>query len=428
MNRKYQSYKQTGVEWIGEIPSHWDFIKTNILTQNLDGKRVPLNSEERGEMEGEYPYWGSNGIVDYVNQFIFNEEIVLVGEDGSPFFDKLKDVSFYVNEPVWVNNHIHILKPKERILPRYLTHSFNCVDYKEYITGSTRDKLTQSDLKRISHCVPPLQEQQQIIQFLDEKTELIDKLISTKERKITLLKEQRTTLINQVVTKGLNPNVKMKDSGVEWIGEIPEGWKKSKVKYVSTIFGRIGYRGYTVEDIVSEGEGVITISPSNIKNDIFTIEGENTFLTYEKYEESPEIQIFPKDIILVKTGSTIGKTSIIPSEVPQMTINPQLVVLKEIKIENKYFYYQTVCEFFKKSFLVEQTGSSTPTISQEKINGFPILIPPYDEQNQIVDFLDSKTKEIDDLVHLEQRKIDLLKEYRQSLISEVVTGKIKVTQ
>ena len=104
-------------------------------------------------MEGEYPYWGSNGIVDYVNKFIFNEEIVLVGEDGSPFFDKLKDVSFYVNEPVWVNNHIHILRPKDRILPKYLTHSFNCVDYKEYITGSTRDKLTQSDLKRISHCV-----------------------------------------------------------------------------------------------------------------------------------------------------------------------------------------------------------------------------------------------------------------------------------
>jgi len=219
---------------------------------------------------------------------------------------------------------------------------------------------------------------------------------------------------------------KYKDSGVEWIGDIPEGWEKTKVKYISSIFGRIGFRGYTVQDIVEEGQGVITISPSNIKNDIFTIEGENTFLSYEKYYQSPEIQIFPNDIILVKTGSTIGKTSIIPKEVPKMTINPQLIVLKNIKLDNKYLYYQTVSEYFKKSFFVEQTGSTTPTISQEKINNFPVILPPLKEQEQIVVYLDEKTSIIDKSISIEERRIELLKEYRQSIISQVITGKIKV--
>jgi type I restriction enzyme S subunit len=291
---------------------------------------------------------------------------------------------------------------------------------------STIGNVNGEKYSNLEFILPPLPEQLQIVQFLDEKTDLIDRLISSKERKINLLKEQRTSLINEVITKGLNPDVKMKDSGVEWIGEIPEHWKVSKIKLVSEIFGRIGYRGYTIEDIVEEGEGVITISPSNIQNNTFTIEGSNTYLSYEKYHQSPEIKIFPKDILLVKTGSTIGKTSIIPVNVPDMTINPQLVVLKRIKINNEFLFYQTTCEFFQNYFLVEQTGSSTPTISQEKINNFPILIPPIYEQHQIVQYLDETTKEIDDLVSMEQKKIDLLKEYRQSLISEVITGKIDV--
>ena len=146
----------------------------------------------------------------------------------------------------------------------------------------------------------------------------------------------------------------------------------------------------------------------------------------EKYHESPEIQIFTNDIILVKTGSTIGKTSIIPNNVPEMTINPQLVVLKNIRLFPNYLYYQTTCRFIKESFDIEQTGSSTPTISQEKMNEFPILNPPNEEQTQIVEYLDEQTQKIDSTIEKETQRTELLKEYRQSLISEVVTGKIDV--
>ena len=193
--------KDSGVEWIGKIPSHWDLIKTYLISENLDGKRVPLNSEERSDIKGKIPYWGSGGIVDCINKYIFDEELLLVGEDGSPFFDSNRDVSFYVNEKIWVNNHIHILRSKrDRVDTQFLVHSFNSVDYKEYITGSTRDKLTQTDLNRIIHPIPPLSEQQQIVEYLDEQTQLIDKTISIEEKRIELLKEYRQSLISEVVT------------------------------------------------------------------------------------------------------------------------------------------------------------------------------------------------------------------------------------
>ena len=423
--KKYESYKIISEPWIGNIPSHW--IKSRVGRHfKIERGRV-ISKEEIQDNIGDYPVYSSqtsnNGELGRISTYDFDGEYVTWTTDGEK-----TGTCFHRTGKFNTTNVCGMLSVRESTpySLKYLNYYLNQVT-RPYVRLDINPKLMNNMMSEIPLVIPSIQEQHQIVQFLDEKTELIDKLISTKERKISLLKEQRTSFINQVVTKGLNPNVKMKDSGVDWIGEIPEHWIKSKVKYVSIIFGRIGYRGYTVEDIVSEGEGVITISPSNIKNDIFTIEGENTFLSFEKYEESPEIQIFTNDIILVKTGSTIGKTSIIPCDVPKMTINPQLVVLKELKIDNKYFYYQTVCEYFKKSFLVEQTGSTTPTISQEKINGFPILIPSRQEQCQIVEYIDSKTKEIDDLIQLEQKKIDLLKEYRQSLISEVVTGKIKVT-
>ncbi|GAB3501004.1 hypothetical protein GCM10027341_27170 [Spirosoma knui] len=211
-----------------------------------------------------------------------------------------------------------------------------------------------------------------------------------------------------------------KPSGIDWLDAIPSHWEVKKLKHIASIFGRIGYRGYTVDDIVAENEGVVTISPSNIKNDVFTLEN-STYISYDKYYESPEIMIFPNDIVLVKTGSTIGKTAIIPAGMPEMTINPQLIVLKQIQLDPKYLYYQTVCEYFKLSFLVEQTGSTTPTISQEKINNFPIIFTSLAEQRAIAAYLDRKTAQIDQLVAQKEQLLNLLQKKRQAIINETVT-------
>ena len=230
--RNEDEMKDSGIEWLGKIPEEWEIKKLKYVTHCLDAKRIPLSAEERGKIVGNYPYWGANGIVDYVNDYIIDEEVVLLGEDGAPFLDKLKDVAFLSNEKIWVNNHIHILKPSN-INSRYLVNSLNLVDYVNYIKGSTRDKLTQTDMKEIIISFPSPDYQQKVANFLDIKTSEFDSIISKKEQLIEKLEEAKKSLISEVVTGKVKivdgelvdrKPEEMKDSGVEWLGMIPKDW------------------------------------------------------------------------------------------------------------------------------------------------------------------------------------------------------------
>jgi type I restriction enzyme S subunit len=414
MMRRYDSYKDSGVEWIGEIPSHWKTIKTYLITENLDGKRIPLNSEQRGEMGGDIPYWGSGGIVDYINEFIFDEELLLVGEDGSPFFDPFRDVSFYVNEKIWVNNHIHILKTKKEVNTNFLVKSFNCVDYKEYITGSTRDKLTQSDLDRIIHPIPPISEQQQIVSYLDTKTSLIDSLIEKTKLKIQLLKENRTSLINEVVTKGLNPNVEMRDSGVEWIGEIPSHWNLVKLKQLFFINKRIsGELGYDVLSVTQRGLKV---------KDLENNEGQHS-MDYSKYQ-----LVFEGDFVMNHMDLLTGFVDL-SNQVGVTSPDYRVFTKTKSDVVNNYFLYIFQLCYSRRVFYGLGRGVSNLgrwRLPSTEFLDFYLTYPSFTEQQQIVSYLDEHTQLIDKTISVEERRIDTLKEYRQSLISEVVTGKRKV--
>lgn len=235
----------------------------------------------------------------------------------------------------------------------------------------------------------------------------------------------KSAIISRAVTKGLNPDAKMKDSGVEWIGEVPEEWDIVRLKHLASLFGRIGYRGYTQNDIVPQGDGAITISPSNMVNGHMDFE-KCTYLSWEKYNESPEIMIQNDNILLVKTGSTYGKVAIVKDLPSEATINPQIVVIKKIKCNANLLNYILGTPYVH--FQVENTviGSTIPTISQEKINNYVLAIPPADEQHAIASYLDTETSKIDTRIAKRRRQIELLQEYKQALITDAVTGKIDV--
>jgi type I restriction enzyme S subunit len=420
--KRYESYKDSGVEWIGEIPSHWEIIKTYLITTNLDGKRVPLNSEERGDIGGDVPYWGSNGVVDYINQYLFDEELVLVGEDGSPFFDRYKPVSFHVYGKVWINNHIHVLKTKQSVLPKYLTHSFNNVEYREYITGSTRDKLTQSDLNRIVHTLPPLPEQEQIVSFLDEKTSKIDDLIKKKEQKIEFLKEYRTSLINRVITKGLNPDVPMKDSGVEWIGQIPSHWEVGRFKYDSIIPPTYGLNTSS-DNYVDNGVRFIRITDISDSGMLNPDNG-----VYLNVSDVPTDFLLTKnDVLFCRSGHTVGKTYLHQYD-GLFTSGGYLVRLNfGSDWMGRYVMYVSKTQFYWDWIKLNTVVSTIENVNGEKYGNFQYpRSRDVRETEQIVSYLDQKTGEIDSTIDSEKKKIDLLKEYRQSLISSVITGKFKV--
>ncbi|MCM1314226.1 MAG: restriction endonuclease subunit S [Alistipes senegalensis] len=213
----------------------------------------------------------------------------------------------------------------------------------------------------------------------------------------------------------------MKDSGIKWIGEIPKEYKISKIKYVSDIFGRIGFRGYTEKDLVDgEEEGAITLSPSNLNNMKMDYT-KCTYLNWKKYEESPEIKINNGDVLFVKTGSTYGKSAYVTNLPKEATINPQLVVFKNIKINNKLFSYILQTKIIKIQSELAVFGSVIPTMSQEKIYNFIIPLPPIEEQKKISAYLDEKCEHIDAIIEGLKKQIETLKEYKKSLITETVT-------
>lgn len=199
--------KDSGVEWLGKIPGHWAVKKLAWLTKCLDGRRVPLNAEERGRLQGDYPYWGANSIVDHVGKWLFDEELVLLGEDGAPFFDRTRPVAFRVSGRIWVNNHAHVLRPGRKIDADFLAHALNCVDYRMFIDGTTRDKLTQGDMNAVQIQCPDVAEQRAIAEFLARETARIDALVAKVRDAIARLKELRTALISAAVTGKIDVRV-----------------------------------------------------------------------------------------------------------------------------------------------------------------------------------------------------------------------------
>jgi type I restriction enzyme S subunit len=192
--------KPSGVEWLGDVPEHWKVVSLRYLVDCLDGIRVPLNAEERAQRPGEVPYWGANCVVDHVDIALVSEPVVLLGEDGAPFFDKTKQVAFHVTNPIWPNNHVHVLRPREYLVGQFLTAVLNATDFAAFIAGSTRDKLTQTSMNAIPVPLPSLVEQRGIAAFLDRETAKIDTLVAQAESAISLLTERRAALISAAVT------------------------------------------------------------------------------------------------------------------------------------------------------------------------------------------------------------------------------------
>lgn len=422
MYKRYSKYKDSGIEWVGDIPEQWDVKKLKFLMMNLDSRRIPLSSEERAEMRGDYPYYGSNGIVDHVNNFLFDGEYILLGEDGAPFFEAYKDVAFLVDGKFWANNHAHILKAFKGYNQRFLTYALNSVDYLRHITGSTRDKLTQDDMVSIQFPVPDENEQNKIAVYLSNKTSQIDDLIAKKESMIELLKEERAAVINNAVTKGLNPDAKVKDPGIEWLGEIPTHWRIKRIKYNALInretlpettddnyeFNYIDIGNVNLEEGYKLNDKLrFAMAPSRARR--FVKIGDTIVSTVRTYLKA--ITFFDEHVqdLIVSTGFAV--------------LSPKDAILP------KYLYYILRSEKFIDRICALSVGVSYPAINADDISNIYTWYPAdKKEQMEIVNYLDDILAKNKSIISRLQSEIELLKEYRTALISEVVTGKIDVRE
>lgn len=434
---RYEKYKNSGIEWIGEIPEKWSLKRLKYL--------VSLNDETLSEKTDDETLIDYIEIGDLKNGVIGSTEyrfenapsrarrIVRSGDViVSTVRTYLKAITQISDDKdgYIASTGFAVLRPKDinsRFLGYYSHSPFFIDSTIANSVGVTYPAINASNILEFPIQIPTPEEQITIANHLDRKTAEIDELIADKKSLLELYEEEKTAIINQAVTKGINPDAPMKDSGIEWLREIPEHWEVKRIRHVAQIFGRIGYRGYKTTDLVTKGEGAITISPSNMK--AYHMEFENcTYLSWEKYEESPEIMIHNDDILFVKTGSTYGKVSFVENLPEKATINPQIIVLKQISCNNKYLWY--VLKSSNIIYQVERTvvGGTIPTISQAKINNYEFPKPSDEEQTEIVTFIDNEINRVDKTINRTKKLIDLLTEYRTVLISEVVTGKIKVTE
>jgi len=417
---RMREMKDSGIEWIGKIPKEWVIGRLKIVADCMDSKRKPLNSSQRANIKGKIPYWGANSIQDYINDYLIDEEVVLLGEDGSPFFDKKKNVAFYSNEKIWPNNHIHVLKPKTNVDANFLVHWLNTVNYHDYVDGSTRDKLTQSSMMNIRVPILSLEVQKNIANFLEHKTSKIDSLISSKEKQIELLNEYKQSLISETVTKGLSPDVKMKDSGVEWIGEIPEHWIVVKSKQVLSFpTGEL----INPEFLNKDGKGVPYVRSTDFiesGKDPLYFDGDVSNCVYaEKGEYLISFRGYNKSW----DDAILGLVSNLSYGV--LSANVHRIISKNDLIIKRYgeFYMQSG---FVRNLIIANAVGSISLFSMRYVPNLPVVLPSIKEQQQIVEFLEHKTSQIDTLIQNFQKEIDKLKEYKQSLIFEAVTGKIEV--
>ena len=341
---------------------------------------------------------------------IYPNDIIVVKDGATTGKISFVDEDFPHKRAV-VNEHLFIVRVDPKMaFPKYVFYClFSSEGQRQILSdfrGATIGGISRDFPRNVNVLTPTMAEQTQIANFLGRKTEQIDELIRIKERRIELLQEQRTALINQAVTKGLDPNVKMKPSGVEWIGEIPRHWTISKVKHEFESLDNLRI------PLNSETRGSMELK-------VYDYYGASGII------DKVENYIFDEPLILIgEDGANLylRSTPLAFKATGKYWVNNHAHVLKP-KYGN-IDYLTNMLESLDYTHYI--TGAAQPKLTSEHLMNITVIVPPTCEQTQIANFLDRKTKQIDDLIAIEQRKIELLKEYRQSLISEAVTGKIDV--
>jgi type I restriction enzyme, S subunit len=442
--KKYLIFKPSGIDWLDNIPEGWDVKRLKHIS-NTRVSNVDKKSEDEIQVKL------CNYIDVYKNEFI-NEKIefmvatatrrqvdsfelkkgdVIITKDsetpddiGIPAYVDLEDTKNVV-----CGYHLAISTPIDSVLlGKYLFRLFQSNIFRSYFevssNGITRYGLDTYSILNANIPLPSYSEQCIIADFLDQKTSKIDDLISKKQKLITFLKEERAAIINKAVTKGVDANVEMKDSGVEWLGEIPAHWEVKRLKYVAAFFGG----GTPSKGNPAYWSGNIPwVSPKDMKAE--TIDDAEDHITEDAVENSSTRLIQPGAVLIVVRSGILKHSIPVAINTRTVAINQDMkAVISESFLKPEYL--ASLISGHQSALLVEwrKTGATVESIEHELLANTPCPIPPLHEQIAIINSLKKETTKIDLIKEKTQKEIDLLKEYRAALISEVVTGKIDVRQ
>lgn len=437
--RKYAEYKESGVEWLGEVPKHWEVSLLKRRYQVTLGKMLKSNQTSPNETEEFYLraaniHWRGVDTTDVKRMWFTPEEKnklklckgdLLVSEGGDVGRSALWNDEI---EGCYIQNSINRIRAREDADTRFLFYWMSFIKHADYIdmicNKATIAHFTVEKVEATPCVYPPLEEQKKIAAFLDKETTKIDTLIDKQEQLIALLQEKRQAVISHAVTRGLNPNVRMKDSGIEWLGEVPEHWGVTQIKYVAQI------------------------NPSKSELKTIPLDTPVTFLPMESIGETGRLDIrnskplsevvsagytylAENDVIIAKITPCFenGKGAVATGLLNGIAFaTTEVVPFRCFRINNQYLYFLLSSSPFRKIAEGSMYGAGgQKRVSDTFFANYKCCIPPMDEeQKQIAAFLDSETTKIDTLIEKCETAIELLKERRTALISAAVTGKIDV--
>lgn len=434
MFEKYDAYKDSGVEWLGQLPESWDLLPNKHifkLKKNLVGKRskeyellsLTLNGVIKRDMEnpeGKFPAEFDTYQEVKSGDFIFCHFDVeeTPRTVGLSRFDGMITGAYTVYQ---VNT--------EKFCPKFLYYFYLNLDTGKKLKPlykGLRNTIGKDIFGEFKTFIPNYSEQVKISNFLDQKTIEIDQAIAIKEQQIALLNERKQIVIQKAVTQGLDPNVPMKDSGVEWIGQIPEHWKCVKLKYFIDLIPGYAFKS---EEYSSNDKDIkllrgINVSPNQIKW------SETVYWSVEKVDMYKEYLLQEGDIVIamdrpwVSGGIRIAEIS--KHDLPALLLQRVARMRGKSGISNKYLKLLLTNDLFMAYFTPMLTGISVPHISGDQIGDFICPLPIIDEQNQIIQYLEQKLSEIEKAKELLLTQIEQLTEYKTTFINDAVTGKIKV--
>lgn len=426
---KYSEYKDCGVQWLGKIPSHWEVKR---LASYFTERKVKVSDKEFAPLSvtknGIYPQLENVAKTNDGD----NRKLVLSGDFVINSRSDRKGSSGVAKQDGSVSLINIVLKPRKNIYPDFCNYLLKCYSFiEEYYRngrGIVADLWTTryDEMKTIKIPVPLLNEQKAIVRYLNKVTSNIDKAIAQQQKMINLLNERKQIIINNAVTKGLNPDVPMKYSGVDWIGEIPEHWTTIRLGYCAWIRARLGWKGLKSDEYVDNGYPFL--SAFNIVNNKLDWNKLN-YINKFRYEESPEIKLRIGDILLVKDGAGIGKCARVDSlPLGEATANGSLAfITANERVYYKFLHYYIISNSFNKYKDLLITGMGVPHLTQGEIKNMMLPIPPLNEQYIIVQRLDQNINVIDNILEHYLQQITFLQERKQIIINDVVTGKVKVS-
>ena len=402
--KRYDSYKASGVQWLGEIPSHWEMKRWRFLmvenTKKNSDSRVRRQLQFRyGDIVRKANQSEESDVLDTISKYIVVEPNDIMINGLNLNYDFVSQRVAQVKEEGAITSAYISLRPTNIACSRYYTYFLKSMDSKKMFHGmGTGIRLTLSYNELKNHFIPrpSIEEQDAIANYLDNITSKIDEAIAQQQKMIDLLNERKQIIINNAVTKGLNPNVKMKDSGVEWIGEIPEHWEVVPMKYCVQIKNGMDYKHIQTES------GIPVIGSGG------------QFAYASDYMYDGEVVFFGRKGTVDRPLYFNGKF---------WAVDTMFYTIPNNKILGKYLYYQGLTIPYK----YYSTSTALPSMTQSDLGNNPICLPTINEQNEIVNYLDAKCKKNDHAITNCDRQIALLQERKQIIINEVVTGKVKVS-